>query len=142
MCMTPSPVDCSHLIVLSFCHVSFCRHQQGWKQTHTSTLACTHRDTFPNIIHKHKHFQQRPAQQCPHTLRGADTHSIPQESLHDSLVWADTHPESSTHPDTPAHQPSPLPPAHAQGFGSSSPTLVMILRLKLCSSRKCKSCTR
>lgn len=53
-----------------------------------------------------------------------------------------SHPEFSTQPDTPAHQPSPLAPAHARRFGSSFPTLVVMLRLKLCSSWKCKSCTR
>lgn len=83
ICITPSPVDCSHLILLSFCHVSLCRHQQGWGSKRTQAHAYTY-------THMHKHFQQRPAEHCPHTLRGADTHGIPQERQNDSMVWADT----------------------------------------------------
>lgn len=83
ICITPSPVDCSHLILLSFCHVSLCRHQQGWGSKRTQAHAYTY-------THMHKHFQQQPAEHCPHTLRGADTHGIPQERQNDSMVWADT----------------------------------------------------
>lgn len=84
ICITPSPVDCSHLIVLSFCHVSLCRHQQSWgskrTQAHTYTYRNTHAQTLPAAASR-----ALPA----HPAR-ADAHGIPQERQNDSMLWADT----------------------------------------------------
>lgn len=146
MCITLFSVDCSHLIILSFCQVSFFTHQQGWE---ANTQAHTH-------AHTETHFQIHTSTNTSNSNQQSNTHTPFEGQTHTAFPrkgrrtpWCGqthncthSHPESSTQPDTPAHQPSPLPPAHAQWFGSSVPTLIVMLRLKLCSRCKCKSCTR
>lgn len=120
MCITPSPVDCSHLIVLSLCHDSFCKDQQDWEaNTHKHTHVHT-----PRHASKYTQAQTLPtatsrAMLTHNAHTGENTQHPPDKA--ERLPGVGRHTTAHTHTQSPAlsqthlHISLHLSPQHMHG---------------------------